>query len=293
MVISPGILIQAVVNGVLIGGIYGLVSLGVTLIFGVVKFVNFAHGEFVMLAMFGTYWLWALTGLDPLLSLVLTVPLLYLFGLLVQQGLFRRVIGGSDLPQIFLTFALSILMTNLALVAFRADVRSVRVPYGDASINIANEVFISVPRLIAFMLAMAISAALGLFLTRTDLGQAMRAAAQDRDVAMLMGINPNHIYRVAVGLASALAGAGGSLIIPFFPVRPDVGAQFGLMAFVVVIVGTLGDLRGALVAGLLLGVAESLGIQFIGADSGRIVVFVVLLLTLIVRPGGLFGGRRG
>jgi branched-chain amino acid transport system permease protein len=293
MVISPGILIQAVVNGVLIGGIYGLVSLGVTLIFGVVKFVNFAHGEFVMLAMFGTYWLWALTGLDPLLSLVLTVPLLYLFGVLVQQGLFRRVIGGSDLPQIFLTFALSILMTNLALVAFRADVRSVRVPYGDASINIANEVFISVPRLIAFMLAMAISAALGLFLTRTDLGQAMRAAAQDRDVAMLMGINPNHIYRVAVGLASALAGAGGSLIIPFFPVRPDVGAQFGLMAFVVVIVGTLGDLRGALVAGLLLGVAESLGIQFIGADSGRIVVFVVLLLTLIVRPGGLFGGRRG
>jgi branched-chain amino acid transport system permease protein len=219
--------------------------------------------------------------------------LLYLFGVLVQQGLFRRVIGGSDLPQIFLTFALSILMTNLALVAFRADVRSVRVPYGDASINIANEVFISVPRLIAFMLAMAISAALGLFLTRTDLGQAMRAAAQDRDVAMLMGINPNHIYRVAVGLASALAGAGGSLIIPFFPVRPDVGAQFGLMAFVVVIVGTLGDLRGALVAGLLLGVAESLGIQFIGADSGRIVVFVVLLLTLIVRPGGLFGGRRG
>lgn len=289
---NPAILAQAVVNGLLIGGIYALVSIGVTLIFGVVKFVNFAHGEFMMVAMFGTYWLWALLGLDPLLALIVIVPALYLFGVAVQQVLFRRVIGTSDLPQIFLTFALSILLTNLALAAFKADVRSVRVPYGDASIGIADAVFISVPRLVAFVVAMALSAALGLFLTRTDLGQAMRAAAQDRDVAMLMGINPDHIYRVAVGLASALAGAAGTLIMPFFPVRPDVGGQFGLLAFAAVIVGTLGDVRGALLAGLLMGVAESLGVQFIGADSGRIVVFVVLLLTLILRPSGLFGGRR-
>ena len=294
MVISPTILIQAIINGLLIGGIYGLVSIGVSLIFGVVKFVNFAHGEFLMVAMYITYWLWALTSgsFDPLLSIVVTVPLLFAFGVVVQQGLFRRVVGGSDLPQIFLTFALGLLMANLALLVFKADVRTVRTPYTDATINIANEIFISWPRLIAFLVALALSAALFLFLTRTDLGQAMRAAAQDRDTAMLMGIDPDHVYRVAVGLASALAAAGGTLLLPFYVVHPYVGTQFGLMAFVVVVVGTLGDIRGALLAGLLLGVVESLGIQFVGADSGRILVFLILLLTLIFRPSGLFGARR-
>lgn len=288
---TPSVIVQAVVNGLLIGGIYGLVSIGVSLIFGVVKFVNFAHGELLMVAMFATYWLWALAGIDPLLSLFITVPLLFGLGVLIQETLFRRVIGGSDLPQIFLTFALGILLANSALLLFKADVRTVRTPYTDATINIANEVFISWPRLIAFVVALALSALLFQFLTRTDLGQAMRASAQDRDTAMLMGINPDQVYRVAVGLATALAAAGGTLLMPFFVVHPYVGAQFGLMAFVVVIVGTLGDIRGALLGGLLLGVVESLGIQFVGADSGRILVFLVLLLTLIVRPAGLFGGR--
>jgi branched-chain amino acid transport system permease protein len=289
-VVTPTIVIQAIVNGLLIGGIYGLVSIGVSLIFGVVKFVNFAHGEFLMVAMFATYWLWAIAGLDPLLSLLITVPVFFGLGMLVQQTLFRRVIGGSDLPQIFLTFAIGILLANLALLAFRADVRTVRTPYTDATLNIANEIFISWPRLIAFVVALALSSALFLFLTKTDIGQAMRAAAQDRDTAMLMGINPDHVYRMAVGLATALAAAGGTLMMPFFVVHPYVGAQFGLMAFVVVIVGTLGDIRGALLGGLLLGVVESLGIQFVGADSGRILVFLILLLTLILKPGGLFGG---
>jgi branched-chain amino acid transport system permease protein len=288
---SAAILVQAIVNGVLIGGIYGLVSIGVSLIFGVLKIVNFAHGEFLMVAMFATYWLWALLGLDPLLSLGITMPLLFVLGLVVQEALFRRVIGASDLPQIFLTFGLSLLLQNLALLAFSANVRSVITPYTDTTISVAGQVFVGVPRLIAFLVAVALSAALALFLARTDLGQAMRAAAQNRDVAMLMGINPNHVFRVAVGLAAALAGAAGTLITPFFPVYPHVGTQFVLLAFAVVILGTLGDLRGAFLAGLLIGVAESLGIQFIGADSGRILVFFILLLTLILRPGGLLGGR--
>ncbi len=288
---TPTVVIQAVINGLLIGGIYGLVSIGVSLIFGVVKFVNFAHGEFLMVAMFATFWMWQLLGLDPYVSLFISVPLMFLFGACVQQVLFRRVIGGSDLPQIFLTFALGILLANLALLFFRADVRTVRTPYTDATINIANEIFISWPRLIAFLVALALSGALFTFLTRTDIGQAMRAAAQDRDTAMLVGIDPDRVYRVAVGLASALAAAAGTLLMPFFVVHPYVGAQFGLIAFVVVIVGTLGDIRGALLGGLLLGVVESLGIQFVGADSGRILVFLILLLTLILRPSGLFGGR--
>ncbi len=304
--LTPTVIVQAVINGLLIGGIYGLVSIGVSLIFGVLKFVNFAHGEFMMLAMFATWvlaspaamqtlfpWYPVHPAIDPFLSLLITVPLLFGFGVLVQRTLFRRVIGGSDLPQIFLTFALGLLLANLALLVFKADVRTVRTPYTDATINIANEIFISWPRLIAFLVALALSAALFAFLTRTDLGQAMRAAAQDRDTAMLMGINPGRVYSVAVGLASALAAAGGTLLMPFFVVHPYVGAQFGLMAFVVVVVGTLGDIRGALLGGLLLGVVESLGIQFVGADSGRILVFLILLLTLILRPGGLFGARRG
>ena len=303
--VSAPTLIQAVINGILIGGIYGLVSIGVTLIFGVVKFVNFAHGEFLMLAMFVTWalaapqqlhtvlpWFPQLPAIDPLLTIVVTVPLLFAFGVLIQQVLFRRVIGGSDLPQIFLTFALSLLLTNLALVTFKGDVRTVTAPYTDATLNIANEIFISYTRLFAFAMSVLLTAGLGLFLTRTDLGQAMRAAAQDREVAMLVGIDPDHVYRMAVGLASALAAAGGTLIMPFFVVHPHVGTSFGLLAFSVVILGTLGDVRGAFLAGLLIGVAESLGIQFIGADSGRIVVFLVLLLTLIFRPNGLFGARR-
>ncbi|MCA1644828.1 MAG: branched-chain amino acid ABC transporter permease [Chloroflexi bacterium] len=285
-------LAQAMINGILIGGIYGLVSIGVTLIFGVVKIVNFAHGEFLMLAMYTTFWLWAIVGMDPLLSIVISVPLMFGVGVVVQQALFRRVIEASDLPQIFLTFGLSLLLQNLALLAFSGNVRSVRTFYTDATVNIANEIYIGVPRLIAFAVALALSAGLALFLTRTDIGQAMRAAAQDREVAMLVGINPNHVYRVAVGLAAALAGAAGTLLMPFFVVQPHVGAQFSLIAFAVVIMGTLGDLRGAFIAGLLIGVAESLGIQIIGADSGRIIVFVLLLLTLILRPGGLFGARR-
>jgi branched-chain amino acid transport system permease protein len=289
---SGAVLVQAVVNGLLIGGIYGLVSIGVSLIFGVAKFVNFAHGEFLMLSMYGTYWLWVGLGLDPLASVLITIPLMYGFGLLVQQTLFRRLIGGSDLPQIFLTFALSLLLTNVALLLFRADVRTIRTPYSDAAIGIANQVFVSWPRLIAFVVAIGLSGGLFLFLNRTDLGQAMRAAAQDRDMAMLIGINPNHVYRVAVGLAAALTAAAGALLMPFFVVTPFVGTQFGLLAFAVVIVGTLGDLRGALLAGLLMGVAESLGVQFIGADSGRIAVFALLLATLILRPTGLLGARR-
>jgi branched-chain amino acid transport system permease protein len=289
---SGEVLVKAVVNGLLIGGIYGLVSIGVSLIFGVAKFVNFAQGEFLMLSMYGTYWLWVALGLDPLASVLITVPLMYGFGLLVQQTLFRRLIGGSDLPQIFLTFALSLLLTNLALVAFKGDVRTVTAPYTDATLNIADVIFISYTRLFAFAMSVLLTAGLGLFLTRTDLGQAMRAAAQDREVAMLVGIDPDHVYRMAVGLASALAAASGTLIMPFFVVHPHVGTSFGLLAFAVVILGTLGEVRGAFLAGLLIGVAESLGIQFIGADSGRIVVFLVLLLTLIFRPSGLFGARR-
>jgi branched-chain amino acid transport system permease protein len=280
---------QAIVNGLLIGGIYALVSIGVTLIFGVVKIVNFAQGEFVMIGMYISFFLATRFGIDPLASLVVSMPVLFVVGVLVQHFLIRRVLGLGDMPQIFLTFALSLLLMNVALLLFTADYRTVQTPYSDLALHLGG-VYIAVAKLIAFVVAMLLSGTLWVFLHTTDLGKAMRAAAQNPDVAMLMGINPNRVFAVAVGVALALAGAAGSLLMPFYPAYPMVGQVFVLMAFVAVVLGTLGSVTGALLAGLMMGVAESLGIQFVGADSGMIVVFVMFLITLVFRPSGLFGG---
>src|ERR1700688_23843 len=281
---------QAVVNGLLIGGIYALVSIGVTLIFGVVKIVNFAQGEFVMIGMYISYFLATWLGIDPLLTLFVSMPALFVIGALLQHFLIRRVLGLGDMPQIFLTFALSLLLLNLALLLFTANYRTVQTPYTDATLHI-GAIYIPVAKLIAFVLAMVLSSVLWVFLHTTDLGKAMRAASQNRDVAQLVGINPNRVFAVALGIALALAGAAGSLLMPFYPAYPMVGQVFTLMAFVAVVLGTLGNVIGALIASLLMGVAESLGIQFIGADSGLIVVFMLLLLTLAFKPSGLGGGR--
>jgi len=175
------------------------------------------------------------------------------------------------------------------LLLFTANYRTVETPYSDTAIQIGG-VYVALAKLIAFVVAMLLSGLLWLFLHTTDLGKAMRAAAQNRDVAMLMGINPDRVFCVAVGVALALAGAAGSLLMPFYSAYPMVGQVFVLMAFVAVVLGTLGNISGALIASLMMGVAESLGIQFVGADSGLIVVFAMLLLTLALRPTGLFGG---
>src|ERR1700690_1826366 len=283
-------LAQAVVNGLLIGGIYALVSIGVSLIFGVVKIVNFAQGEFVMIGMYISFFLATRFGIDPLVSLLVSMPVLFVVGVLLQKFLIRRGLVLGDMPQIFLTFALSLLLINVAQLLFTANYRTVQTPYTETAIHLGM-VYIPVAKLIAFVVAMMLSGALWAFLHVTDLGKAMRAAAQNRDVAMLMGINPDRVFCVAVGVALALAGAAGSLLMPFYPAFPLVGQQLVLMAFAAVVLGTLGNVIGALIASLLMGVAESLGIQFIGADSGLIVVFVMLLLTLAFRPNGLGGGR--
>lgn len=280
---------QAVVNGLLIGGIYALVSIGVSLIFGVVKIVNFAQGEFVMIGMYISFFLATNFGIDPLVSLSVSMPTLFVIGVLLQHFLIRRVLALGDMPQIFLTFAVSLLLLNLALLLFTANYRTVETSYSEVAIQIGG-IYVALAKFIAFVVAMLLSALLWLFLHTTDLGKAMRAAAQNRDVAMLMGINPDRVFCVAVGVALALAGAAGSLLMPFYPAYPMVGQVFVLMAFVAVVLGTLGNISGALIASLMMGVAESLGIQFVGADSGLIVVFAMLLLTLALRPSGLFGG---
>jgi branched-chain amino acid transport system permease protein len=242
-----------------------------------------------MIGMYISFFLASSFGVDPLLSLLISMPTLFAIGVLVQHFLIRRVLGLGDMPQIFLTFALSLLLMNVALLLFTANYRTVQTAYSESSFHI-GPLYFAVAKLIAFVIAMLLSAVLYLFLHGTDLGKAMRAAAQNREVAMLMGINPDRVFCVAVGVALALAGAAGSLLMPFYPAYPLVGQVFVLMAFVAVVLGTLGNITGALIASLMMGVAESLGVQFVGADSGLIVVFVLLLLTLALRPNGLFGG---
>ncbi len=281
--------LQALITGILMAGIYALVSTGLTLIFGVVRIVNFAHGEFVMLGMYLSFWLWKLWGIDPYLSLVITMPVLFCFGVLIQRFLFQPILRAPDLAQIFMTVGLSVILMNVALFLFTADFRSVKVSYAEWAWRVGG-LTIFMPRLFAFLGALLLAGLLTLFLTRTDIGKALRAVAQDREVSMLLGINPDRMYVLAVGLGAALAGAAGSLIVPFFYVFPTVGVVFVLIAFVVVILGTLGNIQGALLASLIVGVAESLGILFAGADLGLVVVFGILVAALVFRPSGLMGG---
>lgn len=278
--------LQAMAAGILIGGLYGLVSVGLSLIFGVLRIVNFAHGEFVMLGMYGAYVLQGALGLDPLVSLLILGPVFFVFGALVQHLLLRRILVAPDLAQIFLTVGLSIVLANVALLVFGADYRGVSVPYGDAYLSL-GAIILPWTRIIAFAGAAILAGLLTLFLSRTDLGRAMRAAAQDREVAMLLGIDPDRVFLVAFGIGAALAAAAGVLLVTFFPASPTAGTQFGLIAFVVVILGGLGSLGGALAAGFVVGVVESLGRFYLQADWALVLVFGVMLLALNLRSGRL------
>lgn len=281
-------ILQAIVTGVLTAGIYALVSIGLTLIFGVVRIVNFAQGEFVMVGMYVTYWLWKLWGIDPYLSLFITMPVLFCFGVLVQRFLLQPIMRAPDLAQIFMTVGLSVVLMNAALFFFTADFRSVKTAYAEWAWRLGG-VTIPVPRLFAFLGALLLAALLTLFLSKTDTGKALRAVAQDREVSMLLGIKPEQMYLLAVGLGAALAGAAGSLIVPFFYVFPTVGVTFVLIAFVVVILGSLGSVEGAMLAAFIVGVAESLGILFAGADLGLVMVYAILVAVLVFKPSGIMG----
>jgi len=285
------ILIQVIVSGILMGAIYSLVSIGLTIIFGVVRIVNFAHGEFLMIGMYATYFLWGTLGIDPLISILITTPLLFIIGAGIYKSLFKRVVVASDFSKIFLTVGISLVLQNIALLLFTANYWSVKTSYERMVLSLWG-ISISYPRLIGFLGAVILSFLISLFFLKTDLGKAMRAVAQNREVAMLMGINPDRIYLIAVGLGSAVAGATGTIIMPYFYVFPLVGFAFVVMCFAVVITGGLGNIKGALLCGPIFGIAESLGIFFVGADSGLIVAFLILILVLILRPSGLLEAGR-
>lgn len=282
------ILLQVLINGLFLGGVYALISLGLTLIFGVVRVINFAHGEILMISMYVSYFCFSQLGLNPYLSLIIVIPAMFLMGILVDQVIIRPIRNAPSYMQIFATVGLSVVLINLALVFFSGDYRSINLAFAKQVIH-AGDLSISLARLTVFLASIAVAWGFWLFLGKTDLGKQIRAIAQDRDAARLMGINPNMIYMITFGLGSAMVGLAGGLIMPLYYVFPSVGAYFVLTAFVVVVLGGLGNMVGALLGGLIIGVIDSLSGYYIEPALKEMVYFIVFLLVLLFRPSGLMG----
>jgi len=290
--VTWGLLLQAVVSGLLLGGVYGLVASGLTLIFGVLRIVNFAHGAMMMLAMYSSYWLFALGGIDPYLSIAVTAPLFFLLGIVVQKVVIEPNRRAAEHNQLLLTLGLALFLENLALVLWQGDFRTVKSAVSGASF-VLGDALVEVPRLIACGGAVLVAFVLFVFLRTTDVGKAIRALAEEPEGAQLMGIDVGRIRSIAFGIGTACVAVAGSLITPFFYVAPDVGESFNLMAFVVVVLGGMGNFIGALLGGFIVGLAESLGAAFLPGSLKQLVVFIIFAAVLLLRPEGLFGTRRG
>jgi branched-chain amino acid transport system permease protein len=285
---SRDLIIQAIVSGLLMGLIYALVAVGLSLIFGLMEIVNFAHGEFLMLAMFTTFWLWTLAGVDPLLSLPLVAVILGGAGVLVHFGIIRRLLGAPMLAQVCGTFGLAVALRAGAQFLWTPDFRTVANPLIAGRVEI-GPIFIGQPQLIAGMICLATFGALWLFVTRTDTGLALQATAQDRQAAAVMGIPTERMFALGWAVGLGCVGIAGSLLASFFYIFPDVGVNFALLAFVAVALGGFGSILGSLVAGVLIGLVESLGGLLIDPSYKTLIVFGLYLGVVIVRPLGLFG----
>jgi branched-chain amino acid transport system permease protein len=282
---------QAIVSGLLIGGIFALVALGLTLIFGVMKIINFAHGDFLMLGMYFAFFLSVMGGISPYVSALLCLPVFFALGWVIQGFLIRPVLNAPENIQILATVGLSLVLQNAALFLFSPDFQSLRVPYG-ASTFMVGDVSISYVRLIACGAALSASVAVYLFLSGSDTGKALRACAEQKIGSMAVGIDVDRMYKIAFGLGTACVALAGVLMTPFFYIAPQVGLPFTLVAFVTVVLGGLGSVPGALLGGLIIGVVESLGEILLPAPSMKqMATFAVFLLILLIRPQGLLGGR--
>lgn len=282
--------LQVVISGLLSGGIYSLVSVGVALIFGVVALVNFAHGEYLMIAMYVSFWIFTLTGLDPYQSMLLNLVVMTFIGFITFKVIMQRVLYADHEIQILITLGVSMILQNAALMFFKADFRNVRIEISNKTFDLFGLTFSS-PRVIAFFIAIGASILLYLFLQKTYTGTAMRAISQNNKAAQLMGIKLTNTYMLAFVLGIILVGLGGVLIVPMYPAFPTVGDNFILPAFVVVVIGGLSSVPGAIIGGLLVGVIESLTAYFIGPEFQQAAYFLLLILVVIFKPNGLLGQK--
>jgi branched-chain amino acid transport system permease protein len=288
---APDIILTAVLNGLLTGSVYALIALGLTLVYGVLHIINFAHGALLTAAMFAVLVLRVAFGLDPYLAIVVLAPLFYVAGYALQRLVIGPASHGSDANILLVTLGLSIIIENALLAVFRSDTRSIDVPYGFASVDVGIAL-LSLPRVVAFGGALVVGALLWAFLTLTDTGKAIRAVAKERLGASLVGIDVDHVYAVTFGLGTACLAVAACLLMPSFYVTPRVGNAFVLVAFTIVVLGGMGSIPGgALVGGLIIGVVESLGGLYLGESLGQIGIFIIFILVLLFRPTGLFGAK--
>ena len=282
--------LQIIINGLLKGGLYALMAIGMSLIWGVMDIINIAHGSFIMLGAFTTYWLFTLLGINPFLSLIASIALLFIFGYIIQKYLINLIIRASAFITLVLTFGIEIFINNLAQVLWSADVRMVQLPYGAANFSIGGFVTIPIMRLIGFLIVIIVTIILFFILNRTNLGRSIRATSQDLDAARLVGVDVARTYSVTFGLGVGAAGAAGTLWSFLFPITPMMGGILTLKSFVVVIIGGLGSMVGPLIGGLVLGVTEALGTNWLGATYENLIGFTILVLVLVIRPKGIMAG---
>ncbi len=282
--------LQLTISGILLGGIYALMSVGLTLIFGVARIVNFAHGEYLMLAMYASYWTFKLLGVDPYLSLLPIAILTYIAGMVTYLYVLKRTIAAPTNVQIFATLGISTALQGLALFLWKGDFRTAKVSYATAVIK-AGSFIISVPGLVAFTVALASTIGIMIFLRSTHTGRAISATVQDRQAASLMGVNVDRIFNFSFSLGIALAGIGGCLFSPLYPAYPTVGGDMIMIAFVVVVLGGLGSIEGATLGGIVIGVIETWSGFYISTSMKQVFYFIIFIAILVVRPTGFFGKK--
>jgi branched-chain amino acid transport system permease protein len=290
LTINLMILLQAVVSGLLLGGIYALTAVGLTLIFGVMKIINFAHGSFMMLGMYTSYWLFVSLGVHPYYSVFISFAILFVIGAFIQKVLVSRVPLTEGQNVLLLTLGISLALDNLAAFLWAADFRTIK-PGSFTGTAFLGEIMVSIPKLMAFVFSLLLTAALYLFLKKTDTGRSIRAIADDIEGSRSVGINIGRISCICFGIGAGVIGATGSMITPFFPISPTVGSVFIMTAFIVVVLGGLGSFWGALLGGLVIGVAESIEATYHPGAMQQFVTYIIFILTLLFRPTGFFGGK--
>jgi len=286
--ITPTMVGQVVASGLLAGALYSLVALGLALIFGVMRVINVAHGTLLTMGAYATFWWFHVLGVNPYLSLLLVVPMMFVLGVVLQRALVAWIVDAPDLSSLLLTFGISIALVNALQLAFTSSTRSVEFLTGSL---IMGGIALSKSRLIAFGFAVAISVLAYWFLQATKFGRAIRATSQNREVALVCGINVPRVHAYTFGIASALAAAGGSLVAVMVAIQPEMGQVYTFKSFLVIVLGGAGNYPGALLGGLLLGLVEQLSSLFLTTQVSEAVAYILLVLVLLLRPQGLLGGR--
>ena len=287
--------LSVIVNGISMGAIYGLIALGLTLIFGIMKIINFAHGALLMLSMMLSYWAWKFTGINPYLLIVIIAPLMFIVGYVTERFFIKPVLDAQKdvrepIAVLLLTAALAIVLENLSLMVFGGDYVMAKTTVTDATL-VFGGVTLSAARFYALLIAVVVSGGFYLFLQYTELGRKLRSCGQDRNTASLMGINVPNTYAIAFGIGTALLAVAAITLLPFYYVHPTVGGVFMTKAFIVVVLGGLGSVPGALLGGIIIGLIESIGAQYMTATLTTVIVYAIFLLILFIKPSGLFGSR--